>query len=122
MIITLTNGRKLRFDEAKALRYNETVAGLKHVLSLATDSEVEQERLHLTASGRWLLQHWKREEEGHSTWQEISSETAGSWFAQNWYQPEEIDPALGHNPGDYTARQLRALTRAVAKLCEEAVR
>ena len=93
--ISLDDGRLATISETyqDRTRWNGS-----NEISLATGSEFVRERLHHTASGRWVMCSTSQYEGTAPTAEEIDAEAAARWLIRNHYVeearallPDEVD-------------------------------
>ncbi len=55
----------------------------RNLISVATGSQWDHERLFLTAKGSWVLKEWSQWQGSRTTYQRISEERAAAWLVAN---------------------------------------
>lgn len=80
------------FDPEKAYSLEEeTRWNGSNQISEATGSQTEHEKLYLTASGQWILNHWSQFQGRAETYQLITQGRAVEWLLQNQYKANELE-------------------------------
>ena len=88
---SLTDGSGSWFDLDAAKVYEEdTWWNGSNRVSHATGDKFEHERLYLTASGCWILNHWSQWQGSHESFMKISAEEASAWVVRNNEDPDSV--------------------------------
>lgn len=89
--IALTDGTGRWFDEDAAKSWDEATwwDGNNH-RSMATGDQFAHERLHRTASGRWVLEAWSQWQGSQTTYEAIDDRAAAAWLATNEHEPHPV--------------------------------
>jgi hypothetical protein len=80
------------FDPEKAYSLEEeTRWNGSNQISEATGSQTEHEKLYLTASGQWILNHWSQFQGRAETFRLINQNEAVQWLLKNQYKANELE-------------------------------
>jgi hypothetical protein len=80
------------FDPQKAYALEQhTWFDGSNQISTATNSQTEHEKLFLTASGQWILNHWSQWQGRGETFQLITQSEAVEWLVKNQYEANELE-------------------------------
>ena len=83
-----------RFEPSKSEHWDEdTRWNGNNMISVATGSQWEHERLFKTAKGRWVLHHWSNWQGTLDTFRLMSKEAAARWLVLN-DEEDAVDEAL----------------------------
>jgi len=96
------------FDAEKAYSLEEKTwwNGSNHI-STATGSQLDHQKLFLTASGNWVLNHWSQWQGKPETFEPITETDAVHWLFKNEYEANELE----HLPKAKQDKLLEALSQ-----------
>ena len=63
-------------------------------ISCATGSQWEHEKLHRTASGKWVLNWWSQMQGSLESWTEVSDEEAARWLVRNGEESDIVSDEI----------------------------
>lgn len=76
------------FNTDAATEYaQDTYWNGSNMISKATGSQWNHEKLYRTKNGKWVLNHWSQMQGSGETWEEIDDEAAAVWLIKNGHDP-----------------------------------